>query len=52
MNRVLMILLSRPEVVTEVNMETEINPGRSGGFGIEYNGGAATMIKELKVEWR
>jgi hypothetical protein len=42
----------RPEVVTEVNMETEINPGRSGGFGIEYNGGAATMIKELKVEWK
>jgi hypothetical protein len=42
----------RPEVVTEVNIETEINPGRSGGFGIEYNGGAATMIKELKVEWK
>jgi len=42
----------RPEVVTEVNLETEINPGRSGGFGIEYNGGAATMIKELKVEWK
>lgn len=42
----------RPEVVTEVNMETEIIPARSGGFGIEYNGGAATMIKELKVEWK
>ena len=42
----------RPEVFTEVNMETEINPGRSGGFGIEYNGGAATMIKELKAEWK
>ena len=42
----------RPEVVTELNMETEINPGISGGFGIEYNGGAATMIKELKVEWK
>jgi hypothetical protein len=33
-------------------METEIPPGKSGGFGIEYNGGAATMIKELKVEWK
>ena len=33
-------------------METEIIRGRSGGFGIEYNGGAATMIKELKVEWK
>ena len=41
----------RPEVLTEVNMETEINPGRSGGFGIQYNGGAATMIKELKAVW-
>ena len=42
----------RPEVVTEVHMQTEINPDRSGGFGIEYNGGAATLIKELKVEWK
>jgi hypothetical protein len=42
----------RPEVVTEVNMETEINPGRSGGLGIEYNGGAPTMIKEMRVEWK
>jgi hypothetical protein len=45
-------ITDRPEVVTEVNMETEIIPARSGGFGIEYNGGAATMIKELKVEWK
>jgi hypothetical protein len=45
-------ITDRPEVVTEVNMESEIIPGRSGGFGIEYNGGAATMIKELKVEWK
>jgi hypothetical protein len=42
----------RPEVLMEVNIETEINPGRSGGFGIEYNGGAATMIKEMNVEWK
>jgi hypothetical protein len=42
----------RPEVLSEVNIETEITPGISGGFGIEYNGGAATMIKELKVEWK
>jgi hypothetical protein len=32
-------------------MEAEITPGRSGGFGIEYNGGAATMIRELKAVW-
>ncbi|MCX6333343.1 MAG: hypothetical protein NT092_03465 [Bacteroidia bacterium] len=43
---------NRPEVAAEVNIETEIDPGRSGGFGIEYNGGAATMIKEMKVEWK
>jgi hypothetical protein len=42
---------NRPEVVTEVNMEAEITPGRSGGFGIEYNGGAATIIRELKAVW-
>jgi hypothetical protein len=41
----------RPEVVREVNMETEFIPNKSGGFGIQYNGGSATMIKELKVEW-
>ncbi len=42
----------RPEVVTEVKMEAEIAPDKSGGFGIEYTGGAATMIKEMKVEWK
>jgi hypothetical protein len=41
----------RPEVLPGVNMETEIAPDRSGGFGIEYTGGAATLIKKLKVEW-
>jgi len=42
----------RPEVATEVNMETEIIPGESGGFGIEYTGGASSMIREMKVEWK
>jgi hypothetical protein len=42
----------RPEVATEVNMETEIIPGKSGGFGIEYTGGASSMIREMKVEWK
>jgi hypothetical protein len=45
-------LPNRPEVLTEVNMEADIVPGKSGGFGIEYTGGAATMIKEIKVEWK
>jgi hypothetical protein len=41
----------QPEVVTEVNMETEIISNTSGGFGIQYFGGATSMIKDLKVEW-
>jgi hypothetical protein len=43
---------NRPEVLTSVNIETEIDPGKAGGFGIEYNGGAATMIKEMSVKWK
>jgi hypothetical protein len=42
----------KPEVVSEVNMEAEIIPDKSGGFGIEYTGGASAMIKEIKVEWK
>jgi hypothetical protein len=42
----------RPEVVTEVNMEADIIPNAYGGFGIEYNGGASSMIREMKVEWK
>jgi hypothetical protein len=46
------IVPDRPEVVTEVNMETEIITNKSGGFGIQYAGGSTTMINELKVEWK
>jgi hypothetical protein len=42
----------RQEVVKEVDMETEILPDKSGGFGIQYLGGSSTMIKELKVVWK
>ena len=42
----------RPEVLPEVNIETEITPVKSGGFGIEFNGGAASLIREMKVEWK
>jgi len=41
----------RPEVLTEVYMDMEIVQDKSGGFGIEYAGGASSMIKEIKVEW-
>jgi hypothetical protein len=43
---------NRPEVLTTVYIDTVIDPGKAGGFGIEYNGGAATMIKDLMVEWK
>jgi len=42
----------RPEVLTEINMESAVDPGRSGGFGIDYNGDAPAMIKDMKVEWK
>lgn len=42
----------RPEVLPEVNIETTINPGPAGGFGIEFNGGASTMINEMRAEWK
>ncbi|MEI6276301.1 MAG: hypothetical protein WCP08_09935 [Prolixibacteraceae bacterium] len=41
----------RPQVVKEVNMMTEVVPSEFGGFGIQYAGGAPTMIKNLKVKW-
>ncbi|TXK36662.1 hypothetical protein FVR03_17155 [Pontibacter qinzhouensis] len=43
---------SGPEVVPEVKMRTSISPNTFGGFGIEYNGGSPTMIKDIKVEWQ
>lgn len=42
----------RPEVLPSVSIETSISPGREGGFGIEFNGGASVMINEMKVEWK
>jgi hypothetical protein len=41
-----------PGVFKEVNMETAIETNTSGGFGIQYNGGSPTLIKDLKVEWK
>ena len=42
----------RPEVVKVVDMETAIDPNSLGGFGIEYAGGATSLIKEMRVEWK
>ncbi|WP_114781690.1 PemB family protein [Botryobacter ruber] len=41
-----------PEVAAAVDMATDIAPGKAGGFGIQYNGGAPALIKDLKVEWK
>jgi len=41
----------RADVVNEVKLETSIIPNAFGGFGIEYNGGSPTMIREVKLEW-
>lgn len=43
---------NRPEVLSEINMEADIVRNGSGGFGIEYNGGASAMIRELRAEWK
>lgn len=42
----------RPHVENEVTMETEIEPGNYGGFGIQYAGGAPTMINNLMLFWK
>jgi hypothetical protein len=40
------------KVVAEVNMDAHLTPGTFGGFGIEYAGGAAVLIKNIRVEWK
>ncbi|MEJ2545049.1 MAG: hypothetical protein P8Y99_13365, partial [Calditrichaceae bacterium] len=42
----------QPEVVSEVNLETNITPNDFGGIGIQYLGGATTMIREMRIEWK
>lgn len=49
------IVPDRPEVVQVVNMEMEVPPNNWGGFGFQHTGtvgSGATLIKDLKVEWR
>lgn len=38
-------------VLSKVEMEIPITGTSVGGFGILYNGGAPTVITDLKVEW-
>jgi len=49
------IVPDRPEVVQVVDMETEIVQNNFGGFGFQHTGtvhGGATLIKDLKIEWK
>ncbi len=45
---------NRPEVKHVVDMNTEIEPNKYGGFGLQHTGtvrSGATLIKDLKLEW-
>lgn len=42
----------RAGVLKEVRLEGAVSPVSSGGFGIEYNGGSPTLIRDVKVEWK
>ena len=42
----------RPGVLKAVKLEGAVLPGKFGGFGIEYNGGSPTLIRDLKAEWQ
>ncbi|MFA9390010.1 MAG: hypothetical protein ACERKD_09390 [Prolixibacteraceae bacterium] len=40
-----------PEILHEVDIQTNIESNTFGGFGIQYNGGSSAMINELEVHW-
>ena len=49
------IVPNRPEVVQVVDLETEITQNNFGGFGFQHTGtvgSGATLIKDLKIEWK
>lgn len=49
------VIPNRPEVVQVVDLETEISGNNSGGFGFQHTGtvgSGATLIKDLKIEWK
>lgn len=44
-----------PEVVQRVHMEAEISENNFGGFGFQHTGtvgSGATLIKDLRIEWK
>jgi hypothetical protein len=49
------IIPGRPEVVQVVDLESEITPNNWGGLGFQHTGtvgSGATLIKDLKIEWK
>ncbi|MEA5128480.1 MAG: hypothetical protein VB074_09865 [Proteiniphilum sp.] len=49
------VIPDRPEVVQVVDMEMDVPSNNRGGFGFQHTGtveGGATLIKDLKVEWK
>lgn len=49
------ILPNRPEVLQELAIETEIIKSRYGGIAFQHTGtvgSGATLIKDLKIEWK
>jgi hypothetical protein len=49
------IIPDRPEVLQKVHLEAGIDKNNFGGFGFQHTGtvgSGATLIKDLKIEWR
>jgi len=49
------IIPNRQEVLQKVHMETDIDNNNFGGFGFQHTGtvgSGATLIKDLKIEWK
>jgi hypothetical protein len=44
-------LTNASEVKPFIDMQTNVEPNILGGFGIEYNGGSPTLIKDITVIW-
>lgn len=40
-----------PEILPAIDISTDIITNNFGGFGIQYNGGANTMINEVDINW-
>lgn len=46
------VVPNRSNVLKEINIDTQIDSGAFGGFGIMYYGGASAVIEYIKAEWK